>query len=253
MALRRQSRKDFEVIIADDGSREEIVERVKVLMKEQPFPVSHLWQEDNGFRKCIMLNRAVVHSSADYLIFLDGDCVPHHKFVEEHLTYRREHFVFAGRRVDLPADISARMNVEWVSSRRFERQMFRKLMIAGIFRGEKRMENGIRISPRLRALFIKPRNNGILGCNFSMYKADLMLANGFDERYVNPGTGEDTDLEDRLVRLGIKPVVMNHCAIVYHKNHARLDYYNAPNRLLYEENLRNMVGRTPYGIIKDAE
>ena len=91
-----------------------------------------------------------------------------------------------------------------------------------------------------------------MGCNFSMYKSDLLKANGFDERYVNPGTGEDTDLEDRLVRLGIRPLVMNHYATVYHKKHRRLDIHNEANRILYEENTRNRVGRTPYGIVRET-
>ena len=85
-----------------------------------------------------------------------------------------------------------------------------------------------------------------------MYKSDLLKANGFDERYVNPGTGEDTDLEDRLVRLGIRPLVMNHYATEYHKKHRRLDIHNEANRILYEENTRNRVGRTPYGIVRET-
>ena len=140
-----------------------------------------------------------------------------------------------------------------VASRGFERKLVWPLLYAGIVRGEKHMENCIRItSPTLRRWFIRQRYEGILGCNFSKYKSDLLKANGFDERYVNPGTGEDTDLEDRLVRLGIRPLVMNHYATVYHKKHRRLDIHNEANRILYEENTRNRVGRTPYGIVRET-
>lgn len=253
-ALEKQSFRDFEVIVADDGSREDIVGQVKELAEGEPFRVTHLWQEDRGFRKNIMLNKAVMQSSADYLIFLDGDCIPHRKFVEEHYKARKEGTVIAGRRVDLPARISERLTVEKVASPGFERKIVIPLLYAGIVRGEKHMENCIRItSPTLRRWVINQRYEGILGCNFSMYKSDLLKANGFDERYVNPGTGEDTDLEDRLVRLGIRPFVMNHYATVYHKNHKRLDIRNEANRVLYEENTLNRVGRTPYGIIKEVE
>lgn len=253
VALGKQSFGNFEVIVADDGSREDVVAQVKELIAAQPFPVTHIWQEDLGFRKNIMLNKAVVQSSSEYLLFLDGDCIPHRKFVEEHIKARREGTVIAGRRVDLPAHISEGLTVEKVASRSFERSLVLPLLYAGIVHGEKHMENCIRItSPALRRRIIRQRYEGILGCNFSMFKSDLLKANGFDERYVNPGTGEDTDLEDRLVRLGIRPCVMNHYATVYHKKHERLDIHNKANRLLYEENTRNRVGRTPYGIIKEA-
>lgn len=221
VALGKQTFKDFEVIVADDGSREEVVRRLKELMAVQPFPVIHLWQEDEGFRKNLMLNKCVVRSQADYLVFLDGDCIPHRKFVEEHYRMRREGYALAGRRVDLPARISEKMSCGRVAAPHFERR------------------------------FLRQRYAGIIGCNFSISKSDLLKANGFDERYVNPGTGEDTDLEDRLGRLGIRPLVMNHCMVVYHKHHKRLDYFNEPNRLLYQENTRNQVGRTPYGIVKE--
>ena len=253
VALGKQTFKDFEVIVADDGSREDVVARLEELMARQPFPVTHLWQEDCGFRKNRMLNKAVVQSRAEYLIFLDGDCIPHRKFVEEHCKARREGFVVAGRRVDLPAVLSEGMSVGKVASPGFERKLVWPLLYAGIVRGEKHMENCIRItSPTLSRWFIRQRYEGILGCNFSMYKSDLLKANGFDERYVNPGTGEDTDLEDRLVRLGIRPLVMNHYATVYHKKHRRLDIHNEANRILYEENTRNRVGRTPYGIVRET-
>ena len=75
VALGKQTFKDFEVIVADDGSREDVVARLEELMARQPFPVTHLWQEDCGFRKNRMLNKAVVQSRAEYLIFLDGDCI----------------------------------------------------------------------------------------------------------------------------------------------------------------------------------
>ena len=66
VALGKQTFKDFEVIVADDGSREDVVARLEELMARQPFPVTHLWQEDCGFRKNRMLNKAVVQSRAEY-------------------------------------------------------------------------------------------------------------------------------------------------------------------------------------------
>lgn len=252
VALGRQSFKNFEVIVADDGSREEVVKELDKLIAAQPFRITHLWQEDLGFRKNMILNRAVEQSRGEYLLFLDGDCIPHRKLVEEHYKVRKEGTVIAGRRVELPATISDSLTAEMVASPHFERKVFLPLIYAGIVHREQFTENSIRItSPALRR-WLLPRCSGyILGCNFSMYKSDLLKANGFDERYVNPGTGEDTDLEFRLARMGITPVVMNHYATVYHKKHRRLDVRSEANRLLFEENNKNCIGRTPYGIVKE--
>ncbi|PJA98865.1 MAG: Chondroitin polymerase, partial [Ignavibacteriales bacterium CG_4_9_14_3_um_filter_30_11] len=82
----RQSENDFEIIIADDGSDENVIKQIEELSTEFPFRVIHIWQEDKGFRKNKILNQAVVSSNSDYLIFIDGDCVPHSKFIEEHLS-----------------------------------------------------------------------------------------------------------------------------------------------------------------------
>lgn len=254
VALARQSFKNFEVIIADDGSREDIVREIEALIPLQPFPMKHIWQEDRGFRKNRMLNKAVVQSRGEYLVFLDGDCIPHSKFVAEHYKLRKEGRVIAGRRVDLPAHISESLTLEKVSDRHFEHKIILPLLYAGIKGKERHMENCLRITnPALRKMLIKERYEGILGCNFSIFKSDLLKANGFDERFVNPGTGEDTDLESRLGRLGIRPLVANHYITVFHKKHKRLDVHNEANRILYDENNRNQIGRTPYGIIRETE
>lgn len=251
IALARQSFKNFEVILADDGSREDVIKQLNELIASQPFKVTHLWHEDKGFRKNIMLNRAIMQNDNEYLIFLDGDCIPHHKFVEEHYKARKEGVVIAGRRVDLPGNISESLTPEKVSNKHFERNLTFPLLYAGLRKKERHMENCIRITNKtLRKWLIKQRYEGILGCNFSIFKSDLLKVNGFDERFVNPGTGEDTDLEYRLKRIGIRPFLLNHYITVYHKKHKRLDVNNEPNQILFNENNDNNVGWTPYGVVK---
>src|SRR5687768_7510377 len=79
-ALERQSFKNFEVVIADDGSKAEVVNEIKEIQTKSPLQIQHIWHEDIGFRKTKILNESIRKSNSDYLIFIDGDCIPHHKF-----------------------------------------------------------------------------------------------------------------------------------------------------------------------------
>ncbi len=84
-ALARQSMNDFEVIIADDGSGPEIRKLIERTKPRLPFPVNHLWQADQGFRKNVMLNKSIEVAQTDYLAFIDGDCLPHRHFLKDHM------------------------------------------------------------------------------------------------------------------------------------------------------------------------
>jgi glycosyltransferase involved in cell wall biosynthesis len=106
-SLERQSFRDFEIIIADDGSNQESINKVEKLSAKLPFPLKHVWQEDKRFRKNKILNKAVCASSSDYLIFIDGDCVPHSLFIKEHYDHKKEGNCFTGRRVNLSLKITA--------------------------------------------------------------------------------------------------------------------------------------------------
>lgn len=250
--LKKQSFKSFEVVIADDGSKQEVVDRIKELTKEMPFQIKHIWHEDLGWRKDIILNKAVVASSADYLVFIDGDCIPHHKFLEEHWRFKEENFVIGGRRVHLTKEISQSLTPENVKDGILSRITL-KLLWAGITKKERHTENVIRITPQwLRNLLLKERIGGLLGCNFGMFKKDLLKVNGFDERYLAPAIGEDTDLEARLKRIGIKVRVCKHAVTVFHKNHKREEIPNNNGEIL-QYNKEHNISYTPWGINQEQE
>lgn len=97
----RQSEKDFEFIVADDGSKQEIIKELESLSKGIPFPLIHIWQEDKGFRKNKILNKAITTANSNYIIFIDADCIPHSRFVEEHISYSEKGSCLTGRRVNL--------------------------------------------------------------------------------------------------------------------------------------------------------
>lgn len=250
-----QTMRDFEVVIADDGSKPEVVEAIKSLQTQFVFPISHVWHEDHGWRKNVILNKAVVAAQSDYLVFIDGDCVLEPHFLEEHYAARKQGEVVTGRRVLLTPKTTEYILAKPLTPHRLGAPLFFHLLWETIFGHQKtQLEQKIRLPKGLRRLFIRERKRYILGCNFSLYKEDLLGVNGFDERFAYPGYGEDIDLEYRLSRKGIFAysrkcqLVQFHC---YHQ-HFNTDY--APNKALLQENKDNNVTYTPFGIRRaDAE
>lgn len=253
-ALEQQSYHDFEVIIADDGSRAEIVQELKLLIKNASFQVKHLWHEDEGWRKNTILNNAIVASEANYIIFLDGDCIPHPLFIEEHLNSRVPNQTICGRRVTLTKKITTKMDASKIQNKYFHSALFIRLLLSFFGKEKTRVRHMLRIKNKIiRRLLIKDKNTGILGCNFSLWKEDLLKVNGFDERFIYPGMGEDSDLENRLRQNGVKLVSKKYLVTVYHMYHNPLEPYNEINYQLYDENLNDKVIYTPFGLNKTTD
>jgi len=106
--LNRQTVKNFEVIVSEDGESQEI-QSISDIFRNLNFPVLHLTQEDKGFRKNTALNRAIKTSQTEHLIFIDGDCLPHHGFIAAHQKYARKRLACTGRRIELGIGISTKI------------------------------------------------------------------------------------------------------------------------------------------------
>ena len=98
-SLNAQTDKDFEVLIADDGSKPDTAQRITVFTKRANFPIQHLWQEDLGFRKTAILNQAIKHARGGYLVFLDGDCITQPDFVARHRALAQSGYLVTGSRI----------------------------------------------------------------------------------------------------------------------------------------------------------
>ncbi|MCU7494895.1 MAG: glycosyltransferase [Ignavibacteria bacterium] len=244
----RQSFKDFEVIVADDGSGEEVSRELEKLSRVASFPVVHLWHEDKGFRKNKILNRAISVSASDYLIFVDGDCVPHSRFVEEHFMNRKEKTCLAGRRVNLSEKITKMLDYGKVKDGFLERRTM-LLIWDGLFGKSFDVEKGFYFeSPALRNFF-NSKKRGIVGCNFSLHKKDFISINGFDERYEKPSIGEDSDVQFRLELEGVEIKSVNHMAVQYHLYHV-LQVRPEENLELFRKIKESKLAFTPFGIIR---
>lgn len=202
-ALEGQTEKNFEVIIADDGSKAEVVERLKQVIQASPLSIQHVWHEDAGFRKNRCLNHSVKASRSDYLIFIDGDCVPQRHFVEDHLSEAKLNRCVNGRRADLSPRCS-KLLVESNTPERFVEQHFMTMVVDGLRGKGKNVEKGYRISNDWLRNKLQKQGKGLVGCNFSLHKQDLLRINGFDMRYEAAGTGEDSDVDYRLQLIDVE-------------------------------------------------
>ncbi|MCZ7556402.1 MAG: glycosyltransferase [Bacteroidia bacterium] len=217
-AVARQTWTDFELIVADDGSGPEIASVIAEMRPALPFSVEHVRHEDNGWRKNRILNAAIRSSSGEWLVFIDGDCLPHHRFLEDHARHRSEDAILCGRRAEMSARWSAALTEERVRSGRFERLGLRELW-EGVRGRCVRIEEAFRFeSPVIRNI-LHSSVRGVLGSNFSVARQHLFAVNGFDEEYDGPGFGEDSDLQFRLEILGLRCVSLRHLAIQYHMHH----------------------------------
>ncbi len=220
-ALKIQSFREFEIIISDDGSGEKMQEYIKYRKKEFKIPFKHIYHEDDGFRKNKILNQSVLASETDYLVFIDGDCIPHPEFIKEHYKNRKANTVLCGKRVMLGRNISEDLSPYMIKSRMLFMNTM-KLFNDSIFGGYHKTryaEDGIYLKNKFFRNKILNKTATLSGCNFSLHKSSLLKINGFDENYTGPGIGEDSDIEYRLKLSGAELKSVRHIAIVYHIFH----------------------------------
>jgi glycosyltransferase involved in cell wall biosynthesis len=242
-SLLNQTFRGFEVVVADDGSGPEIEKVIERYQGRFQHPIVHVWHEDDGFRKTIIVNQAVTKASADYLVFTDGDCVLHRRFLERHYKRRRPRQVLTGRRVMLDEELTQRMTPDDIRSRRIERVAYWARHC-----GRNDCKHGF-YAPLFSAIRNRLHENyQILGSNFSVHKDDFYHINGYDERIVGRGL-EDNNLCTRFVNSGIAVKSVAYEALQYHCFHSADEM---PHDEEFVEEFRSSTEtRTPYGIFKD--
>lgn len=248
-ALERQTFKDFEVIIADDGSSSDVVESIAAIRKSSVIPIQHVWHEDIGFRKTAILNKAIVSSRSEYLIFIDGDCVPHYKFVEEHFDNREPSVVLAGRRANISKKLADVLTEENIRAGIMERNFALNVLLDGLLGKSTHTIKGTYVKSGFLRRFLNRKVTGVLGSNFSIHKADMVAINGFDERYQAPAVGEDTDIEARLRWNNVRVKMIKNIAVQFHFDHPKLKRSQA-NEDIFKKVLQDKKAFTPFGIFK---
>ncbi|GGC83317.1 glycosyltransferase family 2 protein [Marinobacter halophilus] len=212
-----QTHKDFEIILADDGSKDDTRQLIDRMRDETDLSITHVWQEDDGFQKCRILNKAVLETKTDYLVFTDGDCIPRQDFLEVHATEARPGRYLSGSYHKLPMATSKAVTKDDIlSGRCFELSWLKAHGLKPSYKNSKLTAN------RWQAhLFnaLTPTRCRFKGSNGSAWKRDVLAVNGFDETMAYGG--EDREFGVRLVNLGIKPKHVRYNAIVIHLDHKR--------------------------------
>ena len=214
----RQTISDFELIIADDGSTEETAAVIERYAAGRQGGIRHVWQEDHGYRKCHILNKGIRASAGEYLIFADGDCVPHSRFVQDHVECRAEKTALTSRRVKWGEEFSKTITKEYIASGAYE-TLDPRLLLSALRGDTRRISRGLRIENAFLNDLINRGEKLLSGCSFSLERVAMETINGFDEEYEGPGFGPDRDVDVRLNLAGYTVRPLLHKALQYHLHH----------------------------------
>lgn len=224
-ALKLQTYKNFEVIIAEDGENIQMREYVSTI---SGLDIKHTTQVDIGVRKARSQNNGIIASSGEYLIFIDGDCVPYTTFIEAHVALAEKGKVLSGRRVNLSESLTQKIKVGELDILDIEKRFYKYIRLA--FDKNSKFEYGIYLSPKgwIYPLLVKlrKRNTEILGSNFSCFREDMIALNGFDEWYGENSISDDTDLNWRFLAYGLQIKSCKNVANQFHLWH-RFNYREA--------------------------
>lgn len=247
-ALKLQTYKNFELVIVEDCEDPATLEYINSI---EDLEVIHTTQEDIGLRKARSQNNGILASTGEYLIFIDGDCIPYSNFIENHVKLAEENTILSGRRVNLNEKTTNKIFENKITPFNIEKNYLTQFSL--MFDKSVKYEQGISINPDsyIYKKFLKneKRNVSILGCNFSCFKKDFVAINGFDEGYGGTALSDDTDLTWRFIAYGVKLKSCKNAANVFHLWHKVVDRGNPSKEIeLMEENKKENKFICEYGL-----
>jgi glycosyltransferase involved in cell wall biosynthesis len=218
-SLARQSDADFEVLVADDGSRPDTAAVVTHWQGRIGRRLVHVWHPDDGFRLAEIRNRAILAAAGSYCVFLDGDCLARRGFVAAHRALAQHGWFVTGNRVLLSRELTQRVLSESLAAERWTMPQWLA----------KRSSRGINRLAPLISLPLGPLRKisarawrGARGANIAIWRSDLIAVDGFDSGFAGWGR-EDSDLFVRLIRAGVRRKDGRYATGVLHLWHPEAD------------------------------
>ncbi len=231
-ALARQTDRNFEIIVADDGSEAETERVLNGWMSRIPMPVKHVWQEHKGFRGAEIRNRAIRAGAGQYCIFLDGDCLARPDFIATHRRLAEPGWFVAGNRILLSEKLTQAVLAGKIAVETWD---FGKLAGERLRGGVNRLLPAVRLPLGPLRKLHRRAWEGAKTCNLAVARTDLDRVDGFDVRYTGWGL-EDSDLVVRLFHAGVGRKDGRFATGVLHLWHPEADRSGLPeNELRLEE------------------
>lgn len=244
-----QSFKDFELIVADDGSSIETQICINKFSQQTGMPVKHIWQEDHGFQKTKILNKALAACSCDYVVFTDGDCIPRADFLTVHYRQKQKGKFLSGGYFKLPLQTSlAITKTEIETGLAFQSHWLKQ---HGLKSSHKTMKLTAKGLQQQILNYITPARATWNGHNASGWRDDLLAVNGFDERMQYGG--EDREFGERLMNAGITAKQIRYSAIclhLYHDHHYVQAQMISANLVIRQATKQHKYTKTAFGIVK---
>ena len=211
-----------EIIVADDGSSESTAKVIEGLSNKISIPIIHSWQEDDGCRIPHSRNRAIAKSNYEYIIVIDGDTVLHKDFIKDHKRFAQDGLYIQGSRVLLQSEFTSSL---------IKKNLFKKPSF--YLEHAKNKINMVRLPflTKLMSYFKNQNINRIRGCNFSLFKDDIIKVNGFNEEITTWGR-EDSEFVQRLFNSGVRKQHLKFSGIQYHLYHKERIHNNINNNIL---------------------
>jgi GT2 family glycosyltransferase len=233
------------VVIADDGSRPENVQALRAGLPRFAAQVLHVWRPDEGFTAARSRNQGAARAEADYLVFLDGDCVPNPRFAEQHARLAEPGHFVNGSRVLLSPRLTERALTGEADLTRLRARDWLRLRLAGDANKLSHLAAWPGAPLRVERRF---RWKGIRSCNFALRWSDFEAVNGFDEVYAGWGH-EDADLVLRLHHQGLarkNGFLATEVYHLWHAEHSRLG--EAANRQRVADRMKTGIIRAEAGL-----
>jgi glycosyltransferase involved in cell wall biosynthesis len=202
-----QSRVPDEVVVADDGSGQATRDLIAHWQSKAPYRLLHVWQPNQGYRRSRILNMGVVASTADYIVFTDGDCLPHRDFVADHERLAEPGFWVQGKRAQIREAFARQVHAQ-------DAHGLHLLRRGWVWRAAYGLRWPFPVVWRQTGAF----RERALGSNMAMWRSDLESVNGFNEAFVGWGS-EDREVTVRLHHLGRRKKFVLGRALQYHLDH----------------------------------